>query len=148
MLLNGKIRYNRMCLSIFRDITVPWELNWITRGEGWHSREAAKQVICEFISLHNLHGNEAVFIQNSISSICRQLSKWQATAKITRLVDVSYSEADNVGGQVFIWNWIFLGHKIHPEIHPPSWGSCKDTESVSMIFNYLCLWSKHLSWND
>lgn len=38
-------------------------------------KEAEMQVICEFISFHNLHGNEAVFIQNSISSICRQLSK-------------------------------------------------------------------------
>lgn len=38
------------------------------RGEGM-------QVMGEFNSFHNFHGNETVFIQNNIRSICRQLSK-------------------------------------------------------------------------
>lgn len=38
-------------------------------------REGIMQVICGFISFHNVHGNETVFIQNNISSICRQLSE-------------------------------------------------------------------------
>lgn len=50
--------------------------------------DGVMQVICEFISFHGVHGNEAVFIQNNIGSICRQLSDDMATAKITRYGDV------------------------------------------------------------
>lgn len=73
-----------MWLSIFRGITVPWECTASPEDRDDTGREEEMQVICEFISFHNLHGNETVFIQNNISSICRQVSKWQATAKITR----------------------------------------------------------------
>lgn len=45
-------------------------------------REEGRQVICEFISFHNLQGNETVFIQNKISSICRQLSNDRPLPKL------------------------------------------------------------------
>jgi hypothetical protein len=77
-----------MWLSIFRGIAVPWEANDISEDRDDMGREAEMQVICEFIPFYNLHDNEAFFIQNRINRICRQVSKWQATAKIIRYVDV------------------------------------------------------------